>query len=455
MSTTEKLTHYFQMENATSVLEDVISQMDNAPEDITRVDEDEVQNIVGLVNQNIVEGEFEETAALDDGLLGADQSLEVMKDSLIDKNGEMQAEAANFFTRLFDTFTDQFKDIWGQNEQRLKRLKEAREHIEKFEGDTLTLKNKDVYVFKLGNKVDMTKVVDNMGQMVDMVKKNDLAKMYLDGIRLMAKHAVMGQNKPASKFIETMRRNPVYKVPTVFGEHHIDTELSLTNYTAKISNALQMEMTLPLPFSSRLPDVAVSTFLPPVEPRGEVKVPKKDVIAALDKLIKITSDVPTEADFQRTRRLIISELDSMANEKVELKPLDDSTRKVTDTFKKQAIITGTISLLTMAWAYTRMNALKGGVKVQTIAYGSVFLGQSMSALNALSKKDSYERDLIVNGDIDIFGSTQNPIVQMFLTKVANSLSSRTTALVINQHTTVQHLLNVLTKKLPIAVYRAK
>ena len=454
MPSTEKLTHYFQMENATSVLEDVISQMDNAPEDITRVDEDEVQNIVGLVNQNIVEGEFEETAALDDGLLGADQSLEVMKDSLIDKNGEMQAEAANFFTRLFDTFTDQFKDIWGQNEQRLKRLKEAREHIDKFEGDTLTLKNKDVYVFKLGNKVDMTKVADNIGQMVDMVKKNDLAKMYLDGIRMMAKHAVMGQSKDADKFVETLRRNPVYKVPSVFGDRDINAEFSTTNYTAKISNVLQMQMTLPLPYSSRMPDVVMQTFIPPVALKGEVKVAKKDVIAALDKLIKITSDVPTEADFQRTRRLIISELDSMANEKVELKPLDESTREVTDQYKKQMIIQGTVSLLTMAWTFTKVKSPKV-LKAQAVALGVMLAGQFANTLMAISKKDSYERDLIINGDIDMFGSNQHPTIQLFLTKVANSLSSRTTALVIHQHTTVQHLLNILTKQLPIAVYRAK
>lgn len=455
MSATEKLTHYFQMENATSVLEDVISQMENAPEEITRVDEDEVQNIVGLVNQNIVEGEFEETTALGEGLLGFDQSLEVMKDSLIDKNGEMQIEAANFFTRIFDTFTDQFKDIWGQNEQRLKRLKEAREHIEKFEGDTVTFKNKDVGVFKLGNKIEMVKVANNIGQMVDMVKKNDLAKMYLDGIRMMAKHAAMGQGKDADKFVETLRRNPVYKVPAVFGDRDINAEFSTTNYTAKISNVLQMQMTLPLPYSSRMPDVVMQTFIPPVALKGEVKVAKKDVIAALDKLIKIVSDVPSEADFQRTRRLIISELDSMANEKVELKSLDESTRKVTEHYKKQTIIQGTVSLLTIAWAYTRMNAIKGGGKIQTITYGSVLLIQLMNALKALSKNDSYERDLVINGDIDMFGSNQNPTIQLFLTKVANSLSSRTTALVIHQHTTVQHLLNILTKQLPIAVYRAK
>lgn len=454
MSTAEKLTHYFQMENATSVLEDVISQMEKAPEEITRVDEDEVQNIVGLVNQNIVEGEFEETTALGEGLLGADQSLETMKDSLIDKNGEMQTEAANFFTRIFDTFTDQFKDIWGQNEQRLKRLKEAREHIEKFEGDTVTFKNKDVGVFKLGNNIEMAKVANNIGQMVDMVKKNDLAKMYLDGIRMMAKHAAMGQSKDADKFVETLRRNPVYKVPSVFGDRDINAEFSTTNYTAKISNVLQMQMTLPLPYSSRMPDVVMQTFIPPVALKGEVKVAKKDVIAALDKLIKITSDVPTEADFQRTRRLIISELDSMANEKVELKPLDESTREVTDQYKKQLIIQGTVSLLTMAWTFTKVKSPKV-LKAQAVALGVMLASQFANTLMAISKKDSYERDLIINGDIDMFGSNQHPTIQLFLTKVANSLSSRTTALVIHQHTTVQHLLNILTKQLPIAVYRAK
>lgn len=454
MQSTEKLNQYFHMENSSIILEDVISQMNNAPEEITLVDEGEVQNIVGLVNRNIVEGEFEETPTLDDGLLGADQSLEVMKDSLIDKNGEMQVEAANFFTRLFDSITDQFKDIWGQNEQRLKRLKEAREHIEKFEGDTMIFKDKDIYVFNLGGKIDMVKVVDNIGQMVDMVKKNDLAKMYIDGIRVMAKHGVMGQGKDVDKFMETLRRNLAYKVPSVFGNREINVELSATNYTAKVSDTLQMQLTLPLPYSSRMPDVILQPHALRLPIKSEVKVHKKDVISALDKLIKIVSDVPTEEDFQRTRRFIISELDSMANEKVELKPLDDSTRKVTDQYKKQLIIQGTVSLLTIAWTFTKVKSPKV-LKAQTITLGAMLVNQVANALTVISKKDSYERDLIVNGDIDMFGSNQHPTIQLFLTKVANSLSSRTTALVIHQHITVQQMLNILTKQLPIAVYRAK
>lgn len=453
MSATENLNHYFQMENATSVLEDVISQMENAPEEITRVDEDEVQNIVGLVNQNIVEGEFEETAALGDGLLGADQSLEVMKDSLIEKHEEMQTEASNFFTRLFDNLADQFKDIWGQNEQRLKRLKEAREHIEKFEGDTLTFKSKDVEAFKLGYKVDFAKVIDNIGQMVNMVKKDELTKMYLEGIHLMGKRAAMGESKDANKFVESMRRNSVYKVPSIFGQRTVEPGLNMEFYTFNISNALRFNVSLPLPFSSRMPEFTFDTHYAPHGLKGEVKLSKKEVVGALDKLIKIASDVPTKKDFEQTRRLIITELEKMANEKVDLKTLDDTSRTVSENYTKALLITGVLSVSIMVLTYFQMKPPRS-FKPLAVSYGAAFGAQLLSTLTKLGKSNDYERDLIINGDLDMF-SSQDPIIRMFLTRVMNSLSSRTTALVIRHHIAVQHVLNVLTKQLPIAVYRAK
>lgn len=453
MQSTEKLNQYFQMENRANVLEDVINQMNGAPEEITQVTEDEVQNIVGLVNRNIVEGEFEETDALDDGLLGADQSLEVMKDSLIEKHEEMQTEAANFFTRFFDTLTDQFKDIWSQNEQRLKRLKEVRVHVEKFEGDTLTFNNKDLSMFYLGNKPELTKVTDNIGQLVDMVKKNDVAKMYLDGIRLMGKYATMGQDKDADKFVETIRRNSVYKVPSIFGNRNVEPNLNIELYTAKVSNAVQVNLTLPLPFSSSMPEVALNSVAIPVQRNGEVKLSKKEVLTTLDKLINIVSNVPTKNDFQRTRQLIISGLEAMGGEKVDLKSLDDNTRTLSDNRKKAMKVTGVLTLSILALAYFQMKPPRK-LKSQAITYGGVVLGQLINTLSGISKNDSYERDLTVNGDLDIT-SSQNPVIQMFLTKVMNSLSSRTTALVIRHHIAVQQMLNILTKQLPIAVYRAK
>lgn len=453
MSATEKLTHYFQMENAASVLEDVISQMNNAPEDVTRVDEDEVQNIVGLVNQNIVEGEFEETTALCDGLLGTDQSLEVMKDSLIEKHEEMQTEASNFFTRFFDNLFDQFNDIWGQNEQRLKRLKEAREHIEKFEGDTLTFKNKDVAAFKMRGKVEMAKVIENIGQMVNMVKKDELTKMYLEGIHLMGKHAAIGESKDAAKFVETMRRNSVYKVPSIFGRRNVEPGLSMELYTFNISDALRFNVSLPLPFSSSMPEVTFDTHYAPTGLKGETKLSKKEVIDALDKLIKITSNVPTKKDFEQTRRLIITELEKMSNEKVDLKTLDETSRTVSESSKQALLITGVLSVSIMVLTYFQMKP-PGRFKSLAVTYGAAFGAQLLDTLSKFGKSDDYERDLIINGDLDMF-SSQSLIIQTFLTRVMNSLSSRTTALVIRHHIAVQHVLNVLTKQLPIAVYRAK
>ena len=453
MQSTEKLNQYFQMENCVNVLEDVINQMNDAPEEITHVNEDEVQNIVSLVNRNIVEGEFEETDALDGGLLGADQSLETMKDSLIEKHEEVQTEAVNFFTRLFDTLIDQFKDIWGQNEQRLKRLKEAREHVEKLESDTLTFNNKDLSLFYLDGKADLLKVTENIGQLVDMVKKDELTKMYLEGIHLMGKYAAMGEGKDSDKFVETMYRNPVYKVPSLFGNRVIASNLNLIRYTCKVSSALQVNIALPLPFSSRMPEATFDTPAQPDKLSGGIKVSKKDVISTLDKLIKIVSNVPTENDFQRTRRLIVSELESMAKEEVTLKSLDDSTRTLSDNRKRALVITGALTLSIMVLSYFQMKPPRK-LKAQAITYGSVVASQVLDTLTAFGKNDSYERDLIVNGDLDIV-SSRNAAVQLFMTKVMNSLSSRTTALVIRHHMAVQRTLNALTKQLPIAVYRAK